>query len=79
MDDPLPDGRPPYREPPAFNVPGPVLALLLLVVGIHLVMSALDWAMREQVILWFALFPIRYTEGASAIADALPGGLAPSV
>ncbi|MBO6633531.1 rhomboid family intramembrane serine protease [Parvibaculum sp.] len=76
MADPLPDGRPPYREPPAFNVPRPVLGLLLLVVGVHLAVNALDPALREQVILWFALFPIRYTEGASAIADILPGGLA---
>lgn len=76
MADPLPEGMPPRREPPAFNVPGPVLALLFLLVGIHIVVNALDWAMQEQVILWFALFPIRFTGSASALVEVLPGGFA---
>ena len=73
MAEPLPEGTPPHREPPAFNVPGPVLALLLLVVGVHVAVSSFGWDMREQVLLWFALFPVRYSGGA--IAEALPGGL----
>ena len=35
MADPVSGEMPPRREPPAFNVPGPVLLLLLAMVAVH--------------------------------------------
>ncbi len=76
MADPFPGEMPPRREPPAFNVPGPVLLLLLAMVGVHVVLSLGDWPLREQVLIWFALFPSRYNPEMSQIAHLLPGGFA---
>lgn len=76
MADPFPGELPPRREPPAFNVPGPVLLLLLAMVAVHVAVSLGDWPLREQVLIWFALFPSRYNPEASQIAHLLPGGFA---
>ncbi|MBX3447620.1 MAG: rhomboid family intramembrane serine protease [Parvibaculaceae bacterium] len=74
MADPLSGELPPRREPPAFNVPGPVLLLLLAIAAIHVLLSWSDWPMREQALIWFALFPSRYFPEGSQIAHLLPGG-----
>ena len=62
----------PFREPPAFNVPGAVLALLAAIVGIHLLIEWLPSEAQRDVLFLFALFPLRYAGGV----EGLPGGLA---
>lgn len=74
MADPMMEA--PRREPPAFNVPGPVLLLLAAIVAVHVLISFGDWPLREQVLIWFALFPSRYFPDGSQIAHLLPGGFA---
>lgn len=76
MADPIQGELPPRREPPAFNVPGPVLLLLLAIVAVQAVVALGDWPLREQVLIWFALFPSRYNPETSQIAHLLPGGFA---
>ncbi|MDO8839574.1 MAG: rhomboid family intramembrane serine protease [Parvibaculum sp.] len=71
MDDPRPGEVQPFREPPAFNVPGAVLALLVAIVGLHLLIEWLPAAAQRDVLFFFALFPLRY-EG---VVEGLPGGL----
>jgi len=77
MADPVTNGPVERREPPAFNVPRPVLLLLMAIVGVYLLVSSLDLEMQEQVLLHFALFPSRYLPEGSAIAHLLPGGAGP--
>jgi membrane associated rhomboid family serine protease len=75
MADPYSTGLPPRREPPAFNVPGPVLVLLALIAGVHLLAVSLSWEMQEQVILFFSLIPARYLPEIAVLQPDFPGGV----
>lgn len=74
MADPWQREAPPYKEPPAFNVPGAVLALLVAIVGLHLLIEWLPLAAQREVLFLFALFPLRYA-GMDGVVEGLPGGL----
>src|SRR5690554_2607663 len=74
MAEPLPSDTEARREPPAFNVPGPVGLLLVLIVGVFLAMSLLPPETVEQAILLFALFAARYSPQALSLYGELPGG-----
>ncbi|MEQ8267935.1 MAG: rhomboid family intramembrane serine protease [Parvibaculum sp.] len=66
----------PPREPPAFNVPWPVMALLIPIVAVFLAMGAVSFEAQERIILLFALFPSRYLPEAGLFSQGLPGGVA---
>nr|WP_132029972.1 rhomboid family intramembrane serine protease [Aquabacter spiritensis] len=68
----FPPRRPPARQP-AFNVPGPVLALGAALAVIELVRSFLGDGANLDILALFAFIPARY-DAASQIV--LPGGLA---
>lgn len=78
MADPWQGEAPPYTEPPAFNVPGAVLALLVAIVGLHLLIEWLPLAAQREVLFLFALFPLRYA-GVDGIVEGLPGGFAAEI
>ncbi len=78
MADPWQGEAPPYKEPPAFNVPGAVLALLVAIVGLHLLIEWLPLAAQREVLFLFALFPLRYA-GVDGIVEGLPGGFAAEI
>jgi membrane associated rhomboid family serine protease len=67
MNQPLPqddrfDGPPPDRRQPVFNMPGVVLALIAICVGVHLVRAyALGPAADIEVLVRFAFIPLRYS------------------
>jgi len=64
-----------YREErarqPIFNVPGPVLGILLLFVAVHLGRMLLSERRDLLLVLALAFIPSRYTSGAAA---EIPGG-----
>lgn len=66
----------PRREPPAFNVPWPVLALLVLIWAAFLALRFMPPDMQERMILLFALFPARYMPEAGLFSQGFPGGVA---
>lgn len=57
------------REP-IINIPGPALALLAVIVGLHLVRLALPIESDEWLVVALAFIPGRYWEGG----ETLPGG-----
>lgn len=67
-----PDAR---REPPAFNVPGPVLALLMLMLAVFVLFNNSSEEMQAAMIGWLAVFPARYLPAGGEIY-AWPGGVA---
>jgi membrane associated rhomboid family serine protease len=71
MADPRQGEASPHKEPPAFNVPGAVLALLVAIVGVHLLIEWLPVEAQRQVLLLFALMPLRY----DGVVEGLPGGI----
>ncbi|MEX0840552.1 MAG: rhomboid family intramembrane serine protease [Parvibaculum sp.] len=71
MADPRQGEASPHKEPPAFNVPGAVLALLVAIVGVHLLIEWLPVEAQHRVLLLFALMPLRY----DGVVEGLPGGL----
>ncbi len=76
MTDPFPRGEEDYKEPPAFNVPSPVLWLILSMVAAFAVFAyVLSSDMQDEAIVTFALFPVRYfgPEGGGAFFT-FPGG-----
>ncbi|WP_421861820.1 rhomboid family intramembrane serine protease [Parvibaculum sp.] len=74
MADPYSSEMLPRREPPAFNVPGAVLMLLVLLFGVQIVAMSLSWEQQEQIILLFSLIPARYLPEIAALQPAYPGG-----
>ena len=78
MADPWEREAPPYKEPPAFNIPGAVLALFAAIVGLHLLIEWLPLAAQREVLFRFALFPLRYS-GANGVVEGLPGGFAAAI
>ncbi len=76
MAEPLRDDLPPRREPPAFNIPWPVMTLLVLLAGVQFAVNSVAPDIQERIILLFALFPSRYLPAADMFSQALPGGLA---
>lgn len=74
MADPYSSEIPPRREPPAFNVPGAVLLLLVLLFGVQIVVMSLSWEQQEQIILLFSLIPARYLSDIAVLQPAFPGG-----
>jgi membrane associated rhomboid family serine protease len=83
-DDHSPDPRPldplppppsqPVREP-VFTLPGTVMAMAGIMVGVQLVRSAIPFPWDLNVLVWFAFIPVRYTTEYTG----LPGGLAADV
>lgn len=67
--------NPGSQHEPMFNVPGSVLALLGLMVGVHIVRMALPELWESWVTLAMAFVPARY----DGYAEALPGGLIATV
>jgi len=63
------------RHEPMFNVPGSVLAVLGLLVGVHVLRSALPGAWDSWVTVVLAFVPARY----DGYAQEIPGGLVASV
>jgi membrane associated rhomboid family serine protease len=66
----------PGKEPPAFNVPSIVLAI---VGALIVAFAAFDWASFEQqneALIFFALFPARYIASATHPDLIFPGGVA---
>ena len=64
------------KEPPAFNVPAPVLWLIIAMTAAFVVFAyALTPDLQDQAIVTFALFPVRYfgPEGGGPFF-AFPGG-----
>lgn len=62
------------RDPPAFNVPGVVLALLGVMVLAHVAIALLDPVTRFRMLAVFAFIPARFGEAQGDFV--FPGGLA---
>lgn len=71
-----PEFAPGREEPPAFNVPGVVLALIVMILGLFAVFTYMPEESREDVLLLFALFPGRFTEVPGHPDLVFPGGTA---
>lgn len=71
----VPESEMPRHEPPALNVPGAVLALLLLMVGVFVLYDQSSPDGQDQMIMWLALFPARILAPAQQ-GLIWPGGLA---
>lgn len=69
----LPPAR---REPPAFNAPFVVLALIALLIGAFTVFVNLSDDAQRTVLIYFALFPARFTEVPGHPDLVFPGGVA---
>ena len=67
------------REPPAFNVPGVVLALVVAILGLYAVFINLDPDEQTRVIVLFALFPARFTDVPGHPDLVFPGGTAADI
>lgn len=66
-------------NPPAFNVPPIVLAIIVAILAVFGVVSSLPEATQDEIIVLFALFPGRFT-GVPAQPDLVfPGGTAADV
>jgi len=63
-------------NPPAFNVPGIVLALVVAVLVIYGGVSNLPEATQNEIVVLFGLFPGRFTEVPGHPDLVFPGGLA---
>lgn len=63
-------GEPMQRREPIFNVPGAVIAVLAVLVGVHLVRQVVTPDLDEWLVLTLAFIPARY----SGMAAELPGG-----
>jgi membrane associated rhomboid family serine protease len=74
--DPYREDMRPAGEPPAFNVPGIVLALIVALVGTFAVLGQLSEAGQENVLLLFALFPARLFPPSGMPDVVFPGGAA---
>lgn len=59
------------RREPIFNVPGAVVAVLAVLVGLHAIRQALPPDLDEWLVLTLAFIPARYVSGMAA---QLPGG-----
>jgi membrane associated rhomboid family serine protease len=66
-------------EPPAFNAPGIVLALIIGILGAFAVFSYLPEETQESLLIQFALFPARFTAVPGHPDMAFPGGAAGDV
>ena len=75
--DPLTDDPRRGREPPAFNVPGVVLALLAFMAAIHAARYFISPGLDFQLIATFAFIPARYVSGA--FGPVFPGGIAADI
>jgi membrane associated rhomboid family serine protease len=67
------------KEPPAFNVPSIVLALIGTLIVAY---AAFDWAtfqQQDELLMWFALFPARFIAPAGHPDLLFPGGFAGDV
>lgn len=59
---------------PIFNVPGPVLALVAVMIAVHAARSLLGEADQLWWLVALAFIPARYAENAAQILPDLPGG-----
>ena len=78
MADPFRRGEDEYKDPPAFNVPAPVLWLIIAMAAAYAIFAyALTPDLQDQAIVDFALFPVRYfgPEGGGPFFT-FPGGTA---
>jgi membrane associated rhomboid family serine protease len=61
---------------PIINAPAALLVLIALTVLAFVIMQFVPSAMREQLVLYFALFPARYAASADGVNWIFPGGFA---
>lgn len=59
---------------PIFNVPGPVLALIAVMIAVHVIRSFMGDADQLWWLVALAFIPARYAAGASHLLPDLPGG-----
>lgn len=71
----VPETEMPRREPPAFNVPGAVLVLLALMLGMFVLYDQSSTDGQDVMLIWLALFPARLSPAAGQVLD-WPGGIA---
>jgi membrane associated rhomboid family serine protease len=74
--DEFPLGPARMKEPPAFNVPGIVLAFLVAIIGAYGLFSGLSEQSRDSILVYFALFPARFIPSAAHPEIVFPGGFA---
>jgi membrane associated rhomboid family serine protease len=64
------------KEPPAFNVPAIVLALIAALIGAYALFAWLPGETQEEMLILFALFPARFIPPAAHPDMIFPGGVA---
>ena len=64
------------KEPPAFNAPAIVLALIAALVGAYALFAWLPEETQETLLILFALFPARFIPPAAHPDMVFPGGVA---
>lgn len=64
------------KEPPAFNAPAIVVALIIALVGAYGLYTWLPGETQEELLILFALFPARFIPSAAHPDLVFPGGAA---
>lgn len=75
--DPQPGDYRDGREPPAFNIPGIVVALLAFMIAIHVARYFISPGLDFQLVATFAFIPARYVSGE--FGPVFPGGIAADI
>ena len=61
----------PRKEPPAFNIPPIVLALIVAMLGAFALFNSVSFKTQEDMLVLFALFPARFIAPAAG-SDHFP-------
>jgi membrane associated rhomboid family serine protease len=65
----------PRKEPPAFNIPPIVLALIVAMLGAFALFNSVSFKTQEDMLVLFALFPARFIAPAAHPDIVFPGGV----